>query len=69
VKTGISLKIISIACGISAIILITLAIASPNGITYYEDRMPVKIFEILMSSIALIYLLRDLEITIINLYG
>lgn len=52
--------------GISATILITLAIASPNGITYYEDRMPVKIFEILMSSIALIYLLRDLEITLIN---
>ncbi len=69
VKTGIYLKIISIACGISAIILISIAIASPNGITYYEDRMPVKIFEVVMSSIAVIYLLNDLETTLINLLG
>jgi hypothetical protein len=61
---GIYLKIISIACGISAMILISLAIAFPNGITYYEDRMPVKIFEILISLIAVIYLLHDLEITL-----
>ena len=61
---GIFLKTISVACGISAIILISLAIAFPNGITYYEDRMPVKIFEILISSIAVIYLLHDLEITL-----
>ncbi len=63
---GIFLKIISGACGISAIILISLAIASPNGIIYYEDRMPVKIIEILISSMAVIYLLHDLEITLIK---
>ncbi len=66
-KISTSLKIISSACSISAIILISLAIASPNGITYYEDRIPVKIIEVLLSFIALIYLMRDLKITLINL--
>jgi hypothetical protein len=60
----IFLKIISVACGISAMILISLAIAFPNGITYYEDRIPVKIFEIMISLIAVIYLSHDLGITL-----
>ncbi|MCX9084881.1 MAG: hypothetical protein OIN87_08810 [Candidatus Methanoperedens sp.] len=58
------LRIISISFGISAIILISLAIASPNGITFYEDRMYIKSIEILFSTLAVIYMLRDLKTTI-----
>ncbi len=62
--SGLFIIIVSIAFSISAIILISMAIASPNGITYYEDRMSVKIFEILISSLAIIYLFHDLKIAI-----
>ena len=62
---GILLKIISIACGISAMILISIAIAHPVGITYYENSIPFKIIEILLSSVAIIYLLYDLKNSLI----
>ncbi|MBU4076549.1 MAG: hypothetical protein KKI06_07560 [Euryarchaeota archaeon] len=60
VVSGLFFKIVSIAFSISAMILISLAIASPNGITYYEDVMLIKIIEILLSSLAILYLLNDL---------
>ncbi|CAG1021311.1 hypothetical protein DOJK_00898 [Patescibacteria group bacterium] len=63
-NSGILLKIVSVACSISAIILISLAIALPHGITYYEDNMIIKILEILISCFAIMYLLHDLNITI-----
>jgi len=53
-------KIVSVGISISAIILISLAIASPNGIRYYEDIMLIKIIEILLSSLAILFLLNDL---------
>jgi hypothetical protein len=59
-ESGLFLKICAISFSISAMILISLAIASPNGITYYEDKMPVKIIEILLSSLVILYLLNDL---------
>jgi len=66
IMSGLYLKIVSVSFSISAIILITIAIATPNGITYYEDLMFIKIFEILLSSVAVLYLLHDLLTSLIQ---
>jgi hypothetical protein len=63
-NSGLLLKIVSVACSISALILISSAIAFPHGIIFYEDSMIIKILEILISWIAIMYLLHDLKITI-----
>lgn len=60
------IKIVSIAFSISAILLISIAIAIPEGITYYEDSVTVKIIEVILSSLSITYLLHDLKIAIIN---
>lgn len=63
-NSGLLLKTVSVACSISAMILISSAIALPHGITFYEDSMIMKILEVLISWFAIMYLLHDLKITI-----
>jgi len=52
--SGLYMKIVSTAFSISAIILISMAIYSPNGIRYYEDIMLIEIIEILLSSLVIL---------------
>jgi hypothetical protein len=61
-----NLKIVSVAWSISAILLISSAIALPDGITFYEPNMIIKIIEVLISLLAIMYLLHDLKISISN---
>lgn len=44
-KLAATYRLVCNSAGISAIILITAAILSPNGITFIEPSTPIKIFE------------------------
>ena len=53
-------RIIMASAALSAIYLITSAIASPNGITYYEDNMVIKYIEIIFSVLVGAWFLKDI---------
>ena len=61
-NSGLLLKTVSVACSISAMTLISSAIALPHGITFYEDSMIMKILEVLISWFAIMYLLHDFRV-------
>jgi len=66
VEKRLFFKTVSVSFSISAIFLITIAIASENGITYHEDNILIKLIEITISCFAVIYLLYDLRKDIIK---
>jgi len=55
------IKIVTTAFSISAIVLITLAILSKNGITYYEHNLIIKYLETAASIIVILLLIWDLR--------
>lgn len=57
-------KIIIDAAAISAILHITSAIASPHGITFYENNLIIKYTEIVFSIIIVAYFLKDIEVEV-----